>query len=91
MVEKKITVKKNRKKEATKSKQEKKLITKTMLIGDVAMKFPKAVPVMFKHGMHCIGCGMTAYETIEQGCMAHGMSAEEIDKMIEEMNKEVAE
>jgi hydroxylamine reductase len=77
------------KKTAKKEKETKKLVTKDMLIGDIAVKHPKAVPIMFKFGMHCIGCGMTAYESLEQGCLAHGMSNEEIDKMIEEINKAV--
>ena len=68
-------------------KEAKKLITKKMLIGEVAGKYPAAVEIMFRHGMHCIGCGMTAYESLEQGCQGHGMSDEEIDKMVEEMNK----
>jgi hybrid cluster-associated redox disulfide protein len=68
-------------------KEAKQLITKKMLIGEVASKYPAAVEIMFKHGMHCIGCGMTAYESLEQGCQGHGMSEEEIDKMVEEMNQ----
>jgi hybrid cluster-associated redox disulfide protein len=70
-------------------KQSKQLVTKNMFIGDIAIKYPKAVPIMFKYGMHCIGCGMTAYESLEQGCLAHDMSNEEIDKMVKEINKAV--
>ena len=71
------------------TKESKQPVTKTMLIGEIASKYQKAVPVMFKFGLHCIGCGMTAYETLEQGCLAHGMSKEEIDKLVEEINKEI--
>jgi len=74
---------------STKKKVPKQLVTKDMLIGDIAAKYPKAVPIMFKFGMHCIGCGMTAYESLEQGCLAHGMSKEKIDKIVEEINKAV--
>jgi len=74
---------------STKKKETKQLVTKGMLIGDIAVKYPKAVPIMFKFGMHCIGCGMTAYESLEQGCLAHGMSNEEIDKLVEKINKAV--
>ncbi|MFH0870312.1 MAG: DUF1858 domain-containing protein [archaeon] len=62
-------------------------ITRKMLIGDAVQKHPETVEVMFKHGMHCIGCGMTAYESIEQGCTGHGMTDKEIDAMVEDMNK----
>jgi hybrid cluster-associated redox disulfide protein len=66
-------------------------ISKGMLIGDVVSRHPETVQVMFKHGMHCIGCGMTAYESIEQGCMGHGMTGKEIDAMVDEMNKAAKE
>jgi hybrid cluster-associated redox disulfide protein len=79
------SVKKETKKEA--KQPVKQLITKDMLIGEVASKYPETIEVMFKHGMHCIGCGMTAYETLEQGCMGHGMNEEEVSKMVEDMNK----
>jgi hybrid cluster-associated redox disulfide protein len=62
------------------------LIKKDMLIGEVVEKYPETIEVMFRHGMHCIGCGMTAYESIEQGCMGHGMSEEETNKMVDDMN-----
>jgi hybrid cluster-associated redox disulfide protein len=97
MAKKKIAKKKTTKK-ASKSakakktvaiKETKQIITKKMLIGEIASKYPQAIEIMFKHGMHCIGCGMTAYETLEQGCMGHGMSEEDIDKMVEEINKVV--
>lgn len=64
-------------------------ITKDMLIGDIASEYPKAVEVMFKHGMHCVGCAMTAFETLNQGCRVHGMNDKDIDKMIDEMNRAV--
>jgi len=62
-------------------------ITRKMFIGEVVQKYPETIEVMFKHGMHCIGCGMTAYESIEQGCMGHGMTGKEIDAMVDEMNR----
>lgn len=67
-----------------------KKIRKDMLLGDLVDNYPQAAMIMAQKGMHCIGCGMAAAETIEQGCMAHGMTEEDIDKLIEEMN-EIAE
>ena len=98
MAKKKIAKKKLTKNtsKSTKAKKEKKqaeaakqLVTKQMLIGELASKYPKAVPLLFEAGMHCIGCGMTAYESLEQGCQAHGMSDDEIDKLVEKINKAV--
>ena len=64
-------------------------ITKDMALGKAVSEYPRTMEVLFRYGMHCIGCHISAYETIEQGATAHGMSKEQIKKMIDEMNKRV--
>ena len=76
---------------AEETKSETVQITKDMTIGDVVQKFPETVDVMLKHGLHCIGCSVNPYETIEQGIIGHGMDNKKLEEMIEEMNKVVAE
>ena len=46
-----------------------------------------AAEILFKAGLHCVGCPMTAQESLEDGCMAHGMESKDIDKLVEELNK----
>jgi hybrid cluster-associated redox disulfide protein len=48
---------------------------------------PEAGMILFEHGMHCVGCGMASMETLEQGCLAHGMEKKEIKELIERLNK----
>jgi hybrid cluster-associated redox disulfide protein len=62
-------------------------ITRDMMLGELVQKYPEAAMLMAKRGMHCVGCGMAAWETIEQGCRAHGMSEKDIDSLVEEMNR----
>lgn len=62
------------------------VIKKDMTLGEVASKYPAAAEVMLKRGLHCIGCGIAAFETIEQGAAAHGMNEKELDKMVKEIN-----
>lgn len=62
-------------------------INKEMGFSEVLQKHPETAPIMLKYGLHCIGCHAAAFETIEQGCIAHGMSEEDIQKMLKEMNK----
>lgn len=64
--------------------KEKKKITKDMTLGEVLEKYPETAGVMFKHGLHCIGCHISAYETIEQGAQAHGI---DVDKFLDDLNK----
>jgi hybrid cluster-associated redox disulfide protein len=59
-------------------------ITKDMPIGEVADKYPATIEVMFRHGMHCIGCHVAAFETVEQGAMAHGI---DVDKFMKDLNE----
>jgi hybrid cluster-associated redox disulfide protein len=62
-------------------------ISKGMTLGEVISNFPDAVPTMVNYGLHCVGCHVAAYETVEQGAKAHGMTDADIDKMLKEMNK----
>ena len=65
-------------------------ITKNMTFQDVIEKHPNAAEVMIKYGLHCIGCHVASWETIEQGAKGHGMSDSDIDNMVDEMNKAVS-
>lgn len=65
------------------------IVKKTDKIADVVTKHPEVAEIMFKHGMFCIGCPAAMMETIEDGCSGHGMSKEQIEKMIEEINKKL--
>ena len=65
---------------------QKQKISKDTSLGKVASEFPAAIPVLLRYGLHCIGCHVAAWETIEQGCRGHGMDDKQIDEMIKEIN-----
>lgn len=65
------------------------MITKESIIGDVLKKYPDTAEVMFKHGLHCIGCRVSAYESIANGCKVHGMDEKQIDALVKEINKSI--
>ena len=75
---------KKKTKSAKKSAQQKQMVTKDMSFGEVLHKFPQTFPVFSKYGMHCIGCSMSAFETIEQGALAHGI---DVKKFVDDLNK----
>ncbi len=64
-----------------------KKITKQMMIGEVIEQYPDSAMVMMSSGLHCIGCHVAVSESVEQGAKAHGMSDEQIDRMVDEMNR----
>ena len=67
----------------TKTKQ---LITKEMSFTEILKKFPETTSVFFQSGMHCLGCGMAKIETLEQGCISHGIDP---DVFVKELNKKI--
>jgi len=64
-------------------------IVKSMTIGEAVQKYPETAFVMMKHGLHCVGCHVAAWETIEQGALGHGMNEEQLQSMVDEMNKAI--
>ena len=64
-------------------------IKKDMSFAEILQKYPQTAPIMMKHGLHCVGCHAAAFETLEQGCTAHGMKEEDIEKMLKEMNQAI--
>ncbi|MAH03195.1 disulfide oxidoreductase [Candidatus Pacearchaeota archaeon] len=64
-----------------------KKITRKTKLGSLLKTNEKASEILFESGMSCIGCSMATEETIEQGCLAHGMDKKDIDKLVEKLNK----
>jgi hybrid cluster-associated redox disulfide protein len=58
-------------------------INKNDTIAQALQKNPKAGEILFKEGLYCVGCGFSHYETLEQGCMLHGL---DVDKVIKNLN-----
>ena len=67
------------------------LITKDMTIGDVVAKYPSVIEPLQSAGVHCVGCHVSYHETLEQGFKGHGMSDEEVEMVIEKLNRAVDE
>ena len=61
-------------------------ISKNMSFAEIIEKNPEAIEILMKKGMHCCGCAMASFETLEQGCLSHGLNPNEI---VEELNKKI--
>lgn len=64
-------------------------ITKNMTFGELVQKYPEAARILANYGLHCIGCHIGIYETIEQGSRAHGLSDAQINEMLQKINEVV--
>jgi hybrid cluster-associated redox disulfide protein len=71
------------------NKNDEQKINKKMLIGDAIKISPIVAATMFEYGLHCVGCSISKMETIEEGCLAHGLSDQQIEEMVKKINKKI--
>lgn len=64
----------------------KKKITSDMSMSEILMANKKAPEILLKAGMGCFGCPMAQMESLKDGCLAHGISEKEIEKIVKELN-----
>ena len=57
-------------------------VTPDMLIGDIITWYPEASLVLMKCGMHCISCGVSQFETLDQACAVHGLYTDDVAKVV---------
>lgn len=69
-------------------RDKKEVITRQTRLGEIVEKYPEIVEFLAeKYQLFCVGCFGAAFETLEQGAAAHGMSEDEIEGMVEELNE----
>jgi len=61
-------------------------ITRKTKLNELLVKNPEAAEILFEVGMGCCGCPCSQQESIEQGCLAHGMSKEEVEELVKRLN-----
>lgn len=62
-------------------------ITKDNKIEEIVTQYPETMMVFMKHGLHCVGCHVSAFESIEEGAMAHGIDA---DALVDDLNRVIS-
>src|SRR5690606_10778079 len=62
---------------------------------EIFKRFPhksqKLAQEMTNAGLHCVGCSAATWETVGAGMYGHGMSDQEIDKLLNQLNEILAE
>lgn len=71
--------------------QKQQAVTKEMTMGEIIEKYPYAADVMASYGLHCTGCHVNLFESLENGARGHGMPEEQINELLKAVNKAVAE
>lgn len=62
-------------------------ITKDVKIEEVVTQYPETMMVFMKHGLHCVGCHVSAFESIEDGAIAHGI---DVDALVDDLNRVIS-
>jgi len=62
-------------------------ITKDIKIEEVVTQYPETMMVFMKHGLHCVGCHVSAFESIEDGAKTHGI---DVDALVEDLNRVIS-
>ena len=68
-------------------------ITKDMGIHDIVSLDPRLAEILLEAGLGCAGCGASSFETLEMGCLGHGMNQKQVNalvKMLNEFYKEIS-
>jgi hybrid cluster-associated redox disulfide protein len=65
----------------------KKITQKTKISEILKLKGEKGAEILMRAGMGCVFCPMSQMESLEEGCVAHGMNKKEIKKIVGELNK----
>jgi iron-sulfur cluster assembly accessory protein len=61
-------------------------ISADMTISQVLEVHPKAAQIMQQFGLHCFGCSINVFETLEEGILGHGMPERVLTEMLEALN-----
>ncbi len=63
-------------------------VKKEMKISEVLENWPELGEVLSgEYGFHCVGCPMSAMETLEEGAQVHGMDEKDVKVMVENLNE----
>lgn len=65
-----------------------KKITKDMTLDEVLEIDSRLIAVMLGFGLHCFGCPVSSFETLEEAAQVHGL---ELDLFIDELNNMLEE
>lgn len=68
---------------------EQQLVTKEMTMGEIIEKYPYAAQIMEQFGLHCTGCHVNLYESLESGIRGHGLPEEIIATLVNALNEAV--
>lgn len=62
-------------------------ITKDTTIGEIVEKYPQVVETLMSFGVHCVGCHVSPFESLEMGFKGHGLDDATIEEAVKKLNE----
>ena len=62
-------------------------ITKDTTIGEIVEKYPHVVETLMNYGVHCVGCHVSPFESLEMGFKGHGLDDATIEEAVKKLNE----
>lgn len=62
-------------------------IDKNTNIAELIENDPEMNEILYEYGLYCGGCAVAGFDTLEVGAMSHGLEEDEIEELIQELNK----
>ena len=62
-------------------------ITKDTTIGEIVEKYPQVVDTLTSFGVHCVGCHVSPFESLEMGFKGHGLDDAKIAEAVTKLNE----
>lgn len=57
---------------------EHRMITPDLPMNEILSKWPETIPILMAHGFSCVGCYMSAFDTLGDALKVHGLPREPI-------------
>jgi hybrid cluster-associated redox disulfide protein len=73
----------------TKNKNNSYILDKDTILMNVVLESQRTAELLTEYGLHCIGCSFNEMDTVETGARVHGMTDQEIEDMIKEINEQL--
>ncbi len=64
-------------------------LDKSNILLNVSQESPRAAELLAEYGLHCLSCFFSEFDTLEMGAQVHGMSQEEVNDMVTEINAQL--
>ena len=55
-------------------------VNEDMIISEVLQMDNNTAPILFSHGLHCLGCMHATSESLKEACAVHGIDVNELVK-----------